>query len=861
MKRVAAPLLALLCACDPELHTPHAWACSYSAAKKDSACTGGWYCARDNFCHDPSVGEAVPCQKTTVADDCASGWFCGLDSVCHDSDAGVQLLCEDDTDCGGGWHCGVHGQCYDLGTAGAVECRADAGDCAATWRCGVDDVCHPDVDAGAIACRYGVDSDCTDGWRCGSQGRCVDPAGEQLVLGATTTEAPLLVDFGTSTTMPLFVGPLHPDGNQSIAIGANGMVGQWHKATFVSQAVTFSPVEPPVPVPGIAGDRPLVVDQGVGFGFAASGMPARWFLDGGTASVAVLNVGHPVDSLRLLPLGPSSPGEAAFLGDGGVFLTQDAGQWVPFAGGLLVDVQGLPQKLDAQPVCWLAAQSIGGTTLWKLYRGSAPMCSAWPTTSAPVLPGDVRVGADGLVANVRRLPGGVDAGVAALEVYDFSPATGTCGQSGLPPTGYCWSDSLSCRNLCNASEELVDFNPVHTPSGLGAEVACLNTGIGGPPRWLLVAQSPVQSGACTISDLREVSLAVEGQLQPLASMPLTFPIVAPGGLNRFAVRPGDTFDIYGGTGLSLALPWFMDRPTTLAANAPFAFLIGEGALYGLLDPKYALSRPASGMAHIIGRVPHSPLLLSTDRLILEIAPGVGAVPVGVVDALDTDWVEPLTSTLAPRAQGSPLIAVGARDSLYAAPLPSDGGVTEIPSVLSPAPGSDILGLSPGLDPLDAGLQASLWVGTRDNVLHAWQTLPGRWHAQVLPIELPDTLVDVWTTPDGRGRVGVANGQMLSVPSGLLLAPSPVELTGQAQRFLELCQVPFLMDERYVYALRNEGQGPQWKVVLDGWPRFLKGGGLFDGSLFNFDGTVTSPTLAVFGRYGDVWLIKLDGCGP
>jgi hypothetical protein len=70
-----------------------------------------------------------------------------------------------------------------------------------------------------------------------------------------------------------------------------------------------------------------------------------------------------------------------------------------------------------------------------------------------------------------------------------------------------------------------------------------------------------------------------------------------------------------------------------------------------------------------------------------------------------------------------------------------------------------------------------------------------------------------------------------------------------------------MDERYVYALRNEAQGPQWQVLLDAWPRFLKGGSLLDGSLFNFDGTVTNPTLAVFSRYGDVWLIKLDGCGP
>lgn len=850
----AAPLLAVLCACDPELQSPHAWACSYSAAKKDSACTGHWYCARDNFCHDPDLGESVPCQKATVSADCATGWFCGLDSVCHDSDAGVQLLCEGDDDCGGGWHCGVLGHCYDRTSAGPVACRPDAGDCADTWRCGVDDVCHPATDAGAIACRYGVDSDCTDGWRCGAQGLCLDPAGEQLVLNAAMTGTPQQLDVGGPGGTPFFVGPLHSDGSQGVALGMNNAIAHWQKTSLMG--TTFPVVQSPVPVPGVAPSKPVVVDESLGFGFDPTGKLLRWKVDAGTAVVTPLSVGHTVDSLRLLPLGPSTPGEAAaFLqGGDGVFLTQGAGQWVQLNGGPIVDVQGFPLTTDGQAACWLVGQkpNSGSPTInWSLYRGSTLLtCTAFSTMTAPVYPGDVRVGADGLVANVRRV------GITFLDVYDFSPVAATCGAPMAPPI--CWSRSISCGSICGQGEDLLDFIPVRTQSGLGAEVVCGNAD---HQRRMLLSESPVQSGACTTSNQREASLAFELPLEPSAPPGGPYPLLAPGGFNRFFLRPSGGYDVYGGPSLSLAVPWFMDRTATFAAHLPFGFVFGDGSLLGAIDSTTAVYRPPSGASHIIGRVPGAPLVLTSDRIIAEIPTGnTPPGPTGFVDAPDTDWVDPIRSAVVPRAEGSSVLVVSASQTLYASPA-LDGGPQELPSVLVPSPGSSILSLARGHDAADAGVEVSLWVGTRQNVLSAYQTLAGRWHAQPLPIELPDDVVEVWSTADGRGRVGVANGQVLSLPSGLLLAGSPGMLTGQAQSFLELCGTPFVMDERYVYALRGTAQGTQWEVLLDAFPSTLLGGKLLDGTLLEADGGMTDPTLTVFGRYGDIWTVTLAGCGP
>ncbi len=140
-------------------------------------CTGGWQCSLEQRCVDPAVGKPLRC----LADaDCTARWKCTREGQCADPSLGKDLPCATSDDCTGGWHCGVLGRCYDRLDAGALGCRRDSGvdDCAPQWRCGVDERCQDTRVAAAYACV--TDEHCERGWRCAPERRCVDPQADAL---------------------------------------------------------------------------------------------------------------------------------------------------------------------------------------------------------------------------------------------------------------------------------------------------------------------------------------------------------------------------------------------------------------------------------------------------------------------------------------------------------------------------------------------------------------------------------------------------------------------------------------------------------------------------------------------------------
>lgn len=155
---------------------PARYLCTPDAGTAEQ-CPGGWRCAIEGYCVDPSKGAPLACREGLA--DCTGGWTCGFEGTCIDPAVASPLRCGTDAHCGAGWNCGPSGICFDRRDAGAVPCRLGiTTDCDDGWRCGLENVCHP-LDAGApYLCKE--DRDCEARWRCGPDGECVDAISDAL---------------------------------------------------------------------------------------------------------------------------------------------------------------------------------------------------------------------------------------------------------------------------------------------------------------------------------------------------------------------------------------------------------------------------------------------------------------------------------------------------------------------------------------------------------------------------------------------------------------------------------------------------------------------------------------------------------
>lgn len=115
---LAGALLGAFAACPPATSVGRAYRCSPDGG---AAQCDPWRCRLDGYCHDPALGEALPCRS---ADDCGGGWFCAKDAVCRDPAVPAPLACDSDSDCAGGWRCSTESTCVDPGEAALVAAGA-----------------------------------------------------------------------------------------------------------------------------------------------------------------------------------------------------------------------------------------------------------------------------------------------------------------------------------------------------------------------------------------------------------------------------------------------------------------------------------------------------------------------------------------------------------------------------------------------------------------------------------------------------------------------------------------------------------------------------------------------------------------
>lgn len=164
---------------DPDRALPYR--CDPGSTLGDAQCAGGWRCAQDGFCRDPSLGAATPCAES---DDCLGGWHCGVSKLCYDRTLATAIPCrpsleaEGSSDCAPGWRCPSGGICQQVGIFGPYPCQTCA-DCEAGSHCGLSARCYLRELAEGVPCRQELDHDpverdCAPDWICSANGRCVD---------------------------------------------------------------------------------------------------------------------------------------------------------------------------------------------------------------------------------------------------------------------------------------------------------------------------------------------------------------------------------------------------------------------------------------------------------------------------------------------------------------------------------------------------------------------------------------------------------------------------------------------------------------------------------------------------------------
>lgn len=853
-------------------------------------------------CVDLSKPRAWACTDNSG---CSTGWFCAADGYCHDQTKGESLQCTTDADCGGGFHCGAVGRCYQREDAGATECRRldggaplfAGGDCADGWRCGIDNHCHIAANAGAIGCRYGIDSDCTDGWRCGFAGRCVDPAGEQQQFGDAGVSAPQPRERVTPFGQALAISQLEPidpffNGStpysQTVLLAVDGgQLALAQKLLARSQNTTtysFASVG--------AGSAQTVTQYAVdpaGAWLMRSGAVTRFFVDGGETAVldeanqpltaSTVTQFRPFVAMQGLhramafaPASAADPGRLYFLkGEGGGAYGLDAGVLAGLYDAMAFPLQSQQQNDTQQnQLCWVRVSRFSFNNAQasvSIMRGHEDLTASGCGMGINFYqPGDLRVGANGIIGWVDRTSfgGGSTRKAPGLRGADYSVFADSCRPNASPRC-----EQFSCQRLCATDEEeLADFVPWReSSSSMGFDVACRS---GQGVRW---ARLTVAAEGCvrrSLSQDRELFLGGEPQpalsgmvdggapKQPEDVAPL--PLVTPGGYYRTLRRDGH-MQVYGGASAQAAVPWFNDRVPALAIDLSkympgFLELTGPDissrvSPFGFVAEKVE----TDSVFRIISRIEGDELMaVSSNGAFVRVLENNGQLAIqefGAVEIAPEKFVEPVRAVIS-NGIGRRFMAVSVQDTLYTDLIPTDGGSPRPQPVVAPSPGQPIIAIADGAPDLDAGVTNSVWLATRFAVDQALRTASVGWRSVGSGLSFAAPVVKVWngqTAGGGRtARVGLTTGTVMSLPSGLTLAPAFSSQYGDAQDFRELCGQLFAVSAKSVLRLKGDAS---WETVISA-PDLI-GSKLLDGTPVDFSTTQkTSCTMFVVNRFGDVW---------
>lgn len=807
----AASFLVALTACPPSLSEGRAYRCTPDAGTAQCA---GWACRLDGYCHDPELGEALPCGSTA---DCGGGWFCGKDKACHDPAVGEALPCGGDVECGGGWFCGKDGTCHDPLLPAELPCDEDR--------------------------------QCAGGWRCSTEGLCVDPGPpgapvghvERLVLVSPLRPAPDLV-----SASPVVLDD--PNLSWSFATATDHRLDvTWLAATTTGTSAnfrhSFSTTELGATITDLALSWPTVgltfdagtslvlstTSDGTQVGLYATAQPARFW---------PMAVASPDDGLR--PMAVSDQGElhVVWYGDGGA---HDVTAWSP-KGAALIDVASTALREPGAGTLDIPLVVLTSSDVWTL-RPSAPAQAA-ATTYVPVINAigggttravAVRATALGLGVAFERLRQGTREPLRFVAVTAWD----TSGALPVPPVtsftdGGAGSWAAVGVQVCSEGETLADFAllPPEPPSTApGVEALCLDVATGryreyrgDPPRPVAVREPGVVDGRSA-------------------------------NMHAFATTRGH---LVGGDTVGDALRF------TLSAEPDWMGLAPEGAFAALGRSTYgqtpdglllnsSVAKPEDNIERIV-EAPVTAALYGPGYVVAYDDATDASVPLFVLTGQRT--TRACAGAWLTEVPGGQVFSAGLGDAVFSGAR--DGGLATAAPTTRPAPGFDLTSLDVTAR-TDAG-QLEGWAVANARLFHLVARSADRWSSTELPLRAVEPLT-AWFDGE-RGWLATSQGQVLAIPERV---PVSAALGDGVSSVVGACGTALAVRDGVVFELGEAGDGG-----LRAW-REVSAAAFRDSAVGWVDGGVRElEPSRLYRARGRVWVasasgmvyeLRLTGCAP
>ncbi|MFL5321299.1 MAG: hypothetical protein ACJ790_16690 [Myxococcaceae bacterium] len=761
-----------------DLNQSRPYACRADASVSELSaspdCAAGQICGFEGFCRAEQTPGPFRCDRPTGFG-CGTGWFCTLEGVCRETDAGGPYRCERfnpdagapprtptypdgaPNDCGNpGWRCGSRGTCQQIGVPGEYPCELDT-DCEARGRCGGAGVCvNPDVDrllprdAGVLNVTV-------------LSPRAVLPSSDAFALSQAPPSPLPFVQASLGKVEAI------ADDLSLLSLGDAGRavdVGSDDKTAYVStdEGFTLLPFDhsPGVSFPELSGAR----IRTTAFQVLAFNDAGLYWLPGQdikTPTAFDVPDGGPLQDMAFVP-GSAGKGDLpcvlAMHGEGlalGADDTKNGFMFVPVDLGLCVgSCVGAKGALEGDEFRLATTENALTVTSLNAVKAGRSVVSLWDSDWSPTSP--------------ILLPGG----------GQFSNTR--CGAAVR-------LEFANCEAPCDTAH-LVDVRPLENTSGV-AHAVCREEQSGRP---VLTTYALSVGGSSCVAKAQFFESSLFTSNARVTSKPDAVTAV------------GEVGQLWG---LSR---WDEPQILTLDHTATGSVSFSDGGTFLFADPVIAYSAPMG----LLTAAPESVLFekpvaevgdapswyVGESRRFIE---GPRSVR-GSIKLNAADFQPPIRAQRISRPGGNTVMVASVRDTLLAAELPSDGGFFEALPRLVPQARVDIVSLALTGDVPDGGYLGG-YLLTTGGVFQVSAEAVNRWHTSELTLPETDPLA-LWT--DGlRGRVGMPNGSIYSLPSRVRIA-RPLEEPVVA--FGTLCDEPFALTSKSLYRLRYGENEGSWEPV-------------------------------------------------